>query len=95
MLFARNDHEGRSYVFKQPENEAEMALAREALEGCCTEAIQDDGEEFDWGAYPALKPYGQLTEEERKARLEEESRALEEASLWQRLWALFARLRKG
>lgn len=41
--FTRNDDGGHSYVFKQPENEEEEALCKEAMEGCPVEAIGDDG----------------------------------------------------
>ncbi len=43
--FTRSDDEGYSYVYKQPENDEEMAQCREAIEGCPVEAIGDDGEE--------------------------------------------------
>lgn len=42
--FDRNDDEGHSYVKKQPQNEAEAQLCRDALEDCPVEAIGDDGE---------------------------------------------------
>jgi ferredoxin len=41
--FTRNDDGGHSYVYKQPENEAEAALCKEAMEGCPVEAIGNDG----------------------------------------------------
>ena len=41
--FTRNDDGGYSFVYKQPENEEEERLAREAMEGCPVEAIGDDG----------------------------------------------------
>ena len=40
--FADHD-DGYSYVYKQPENQAEEDLCAEALEGCPVEAIGDDG----------------------------------------------------
>lgn len=43
--FARAEDEGYSYVFKQPENDEEVAQCREAMEGCPVEAIGDDGDE--------------------------------------------------
>ena len=43
--YARSDEEGYSYVYKQPENEEEVALCMEALEGCPVEAIGEDGED--------------------------------------------------
>ncbi|MFT4177140.1 MAG: ferredoxin [Luteolibacter sp.] len=42
--FTRSDDEGYSYVFKQPINDEEVALCREAMEGCPVEAIGDDGD---------------------------------------------------
>ena len=42
--FQRNDEEGYSFVYKQPENEAEAASCRDALEGCPVEAIGDGTE---------------------------------------------------
>ncbi len=44
-LFTRDNDEGLSYVFKQPETEEEMQLAEEALESCPTESIGRNGEE--------------------------------------------------
>jgi ferredoxin len=43
--FMRAEDEGYSYVFKQPENDEELAQCREAMEGCPVEAIGDDGDE--------------------------------------------------
>jgi ferredoxin len=40
--FKRNEESGFSYLAKQPENEAELALCRTALEGCPSESIGDD-----------------------------------------------------
>ena len=37
--FTRNDEHGYSYVFKQPENEAEEVQCKSALEACPVEAI--------------------------------------------------------
>jgi len=55
-IFRRNDILRRSYVFKQPGNEEELLLTKEALRGCYTEAIHDDGETFDWQALPPKVP---------------------------------------
>jgi ferredoxin len=41
--FKRNEDEGYSYVYKQPETEEEEALCVEALAGCPVEAIGDCG----------------------------------------------------
>ncbi len=41
--FTRQEDNGYSYVYKQPENEEEEQQCREALEGCPVEAIGDDG----------------------------------------------------
>jgi ferredoxin len=42
--FKRNDDEGHSYVYKQPETDEELRLAKEAMEGCPVEAIGEDGQ---------------------------------------------------
>jgi ferredoxin len=42
--FTRAEDEGYSYVFKQPENDEELAQCREAMEGCPVEAIGEDGD---------------------------------------------------
>lgn len=41
--FKRNDDGGYSFVYKQPENEDEEKLCKEAKEGCPVEAIGDNG----------------------------------------------------
>ena len=41
--FTRDDEGGYSYVHRQPGDEDEAELCREALEGCPVEAIGDDG----------------------------------------------------
>jgi ferredoxin len=41
--FARNDDDGHSFVFHQPETPEEEAACRAALEECPVEAIGDDG----------------------------------------------------
>ena len=45
--FKRNEDGGYSYVYKQPENEEEEQLCKEAMEGCPVEAIGDFGHEKD------------------------------------------------
>jgi ferredoxin len=42
-FFSRNDEGGHSFVSKQPTTEEEIALCKEALEGCPVEAIGEDG----------------------------------------------------
>lgn len=42
-IFARHDESGFSYVQRQPQTPEEIALAREAIDGCPVEAIGDDG----------------------------------------------------
>jgi len=37
--FTRNEQEGYSYVYKQPENDLEEKECQEAMEGCPVEAI--------------------------------------------------------
>ena len=41
--FTRDDENGYSYVYKQPETEEEFELCREARDACPVEAIGDDG----------------------------------------------------
>ncbi len=41
--FTRADRGGYSFVFRQPESEAERALCEEALMACPVEAIGNDG----------------------------------------------------
>lgn len=41
--FTRQEDGGYSYLKKQPENEEEETLCKEAMEGCPVEAIGDDG----------------------------------------------------
>jgi len=41
--FTRNDEDGYSYVYKQPETPEEFELCQEAFEACPVEAIGDDG----------------------------------------------------
>ncbi|REJ77329.1 MAG: ferredoxin [Acidobacteria bacterium] len=41
--FTRQDENGYSYVYKQPETPEEEALCEEALMACPVEAIGDDG----------------------------------------------------
>lgn len=41
--FRRDDNLGLTIVFHQPETQEELAQAREALQGCPTDTIGDDG----------------------------------------------------
>lgn len=41
--FTRNDEDGYSYVYKQPETPEEYELCEEAFNACPVEAIGDDG----------------------------------------------------
>jgi ferredoxin len=41
--FRRNDDNGYSYVYKQPETPEELELCKEAFDACPVEAIGDDG----------------------------------------------------
>jgi len=43
--FTRQEEEGYSYVYKQPENEEEEEMCKKAMEGCPVEAIGDFGNE--------------------------------------------------
>ena len=40
--FTREENEGYSYVYKQPENEEEEEMCQNALDGCPVEAIGND-----------------------------------------------------
>ncbi|MBP7948815.1 MAG: ferredoxin [Verrucomicrobiales bacterium] len=42
--FTRQNDNGYSFVFKQPETEEERAQCEEALSGCPVEAIGNDGD---------------------------------------------------
>ena len=42
--FTRQTEDGYSYVYKQPQNEEEEGLCKEAMENCPVEAIGDDGD---------------------------------------------------
>lgn len=42
--FTRNDEGGYTYLSKQPTTDEEIALCKEAMEGCPVEAIGDDGD---------------------------------------------------
>ncbi|NOT48987.1 MAG: ferredoxin [Acidobacteria bacterium] len=48
--FTRNDNNGYSYLYKQPENGQEIALCEEAMNACPVEAIGDDGVEVNFQA---------------------------------------------
>lgn len=41
--FTRNDDNGYSFVYKQPETPEELELCEEARDACPVEAIGDDG----------------------------------------------------
>ena len=41
--FTRNDDDGHSFVFKQPENDEEEEFCKEAMDSCPVEAIGDFG----------------------------------------------------
>ncbi len=41
--FVRNEEEGFSFVFKQPENADEETLCKDAMDNCPVEAIGSDG----------------------------------------------------
>lgn len=42
-VFTRNDDGGYSYVYQQPTTPEELEQVREAIAGCCVDAIGDDG----------------------------------------------------
>ena len=54
--FARNDENGYSLVYKQPENDEERELCAEALMACPVEAIGDDAAELTTSAATGSGP---------------------------------------
>lgn len=50
----RDDRYGQSYVFKQPETEEEAAAVMEGVDGCPTNAVRNDGDQFDWSQEPII-----------------------------------------
>lgn len=44
--FTRNDENGYSYVYKQPETSEEIELCEESLNACPVEAIGSDGDQL-------------------------------------------------
>ena len=42
-IFVEDEEEGLTYVARQPQNEEEIELCEEALEGCPVESIGNDG----------------------------------------------------
>lgn len=50
--FRRDDETGVSYVARQPTTPEEIALCEESRDGCPTEAIGCDGEQFNWQSSP-------------------------------------------
>jgi len=44
QFFKRFDESGYSIVYRQPETAAEIATANEALDGCPTDSIGNDGD---------------------------------------------------
>ncbi len=45
--FTRNDENGYSYVYKQPDSPDQVVLCTEAMDACPVEAIGIDGSEFE------------------------------------------------
>jgi ferredoxin len=50
----RDDRVGQSYVYKQPETDKEVAAVMEGVEGCPTEAVRKDGDQYDWSQEPII-----------------------------------------
>ncbi len=50
--FRRDDALGYSYVFKQPTRPEEVAKCEEAVSGCPTDGVRNDGDKFDWETEP-------------------------------------------
>jgi len=52
-VFTRNEL-GWSYVYNQPTTQAEIDRCMEAVAGCPTDNVHDDGLEFDWNLTPSV-----------------------------------------
>ena len=50
--FRRDDNMGYSYVAKQPTTPDEIAACDEAVSGCPTEGVGNDGDKCDWVKTP-------------------------------------------
>jgi len=61
-VFRRDEENGNSYVYHQPETEEERKLAEEAKQGCPVEAIGSDG-----SPSPAAGAEANATPEEKPA----------------------------
>ena len=83
-VFARNNEEGTSYVFKQPETEAEIELTREAIDGCPCEAIFDDGDQHDWEVGPKPERPSWRTNDGEKPTC---SHCAQQPKPWWKFWA--------
>jgi ferredoxin len=46
--FKMNDDNSNAFVYKQPENDEEIAACEEALENCSADAIGNDGVEIGY-----------------------------------------------
>jgi ferredoxin len=44
MCFVRQDNEGRSFVYRQPDDDDDLAACLAAMEECPVEAIGNDGD---------------------------------------------------
>ena len=42
--YRRNDEQGYSYVYRQPDSDEQKAKCQEAMDGCPVEAIGNDGD---------------------------------------------------
>lgn len=54
-VFREFNRQGWAYVFAQPTTAAELDGAMQAVEGCPTESIGCDGDQYDWAAIPPAK----------------------------------------
>ena len=52
-VFREENEFGWASVFRQPVTAEELQLTLEAVEGCPTESIGTDGDQFDWDAIPS------------------------------------------
>ena len=81
-VFRRVDSLGRSYVYRQPATPEDVLLVKEALEGCCTEAIHSDGDSFNWDEHP---PVSTVCESHNSAQDRRTSKSPSERNLFSRI----------
>lgn len=54
LNICRDDRFGHSYVYKQPETDEELVAIEKGLNGCPTEAVWNNGDQYDWSKEPII-----------------------------------------